>query len=158
MTSRARSASAVASASILLPTADVIPLPITNRKRVEPGAFTKTTVRRMQCPAGQGEKFFWDASCHGFGLRALSSGRRTWVYQYRDVHGRTRRIALGDASAVSLDAAREEARRKAASVAQGANPSVERRAKRTAGSVLELVEAYLGHAKGRQRPRSYKER
>ena len=127
MTSRARSASAVASASILLPTADVIPLPITNRKRVEPGAFTKTTVRRMQCPAGQGEKFFWDASCHGFGLRALSSGRRTWVYQYRDVHGRTRRIALGDASAVSLDAAREEARRKAASVAQGANPSVERK-------------------------------
>ena len=64
---------------------------------------------------------------------------------------------LGTCRQSSLDAAREEARQRAASVAQGANPSVERRAKRTAGTVLELVEAYLGHAKGRQRPRSYKE-
>jgi integrase len=60
-------------------------------------------------------------------------------------------------SAVSLDDAREEARRKAASVAHGGNPSVERKVKRTAGSVLQVVDAYLAHAKERQRPRSYKE-
>jgi integrase len=42
-------------------------------------------------------------------------------------------------------------------VAQGGNPSVERKKKRTANTVLELIEAYLPHAKGRQRPRSYKE-
>ena len=157
MSNHGSSASALPSASTLLPNAEVIPLPTAKRRRAEPGTFTKITVRRMRCPPRQSEAFFWDPSCHGFGMRALRSGRRTWVYQYRDEHGRTRRIALGDVSAVSLDAAREEARRKAASVAQGANPSVERRAKRTAGSVLELVEAYLGHAKGCQRPRSYKE-
>src|SRR5262249_40540176 len=122
MTHHEQSPSAVDSASTLLPTADVIPLPTSIRKRAKRGTFTKITVPRMRCHPGRSETFFWDASCHGFGMRTLSSGRRTWVYQYRDEHGRTRRIALGDVSAVSLDAARQEARLKAASVARGANP------------------------------------
>jgi hypothetical protein len=129
MNSQDYSASTVVSASTLLPTADAIPQPTAKRNRAVPGAFTKVTVPRMRCHLGQSETFFWDASCRGFGIRALSSGRRSWVYQYRDQHGRTRRIALGDVSAVSLDAAREGARLTAASVAHGGNPSVERRAK-----------------------------
>ncbi len=64
-------------------------------------------------------------------------------------------MVLGDVSAVSLEVAREAARQKAASVAQGANPSVERKKKRTAGTVLEVVEAYLVYAKERQRSRSF---
>src|SRR4051812_41869103 len=124
-----QSASTIGSASTLLPRPEVIALPA-GREPAEPGAFTKSSVRRMQCPPGQGEKFFWDAACRGFGIRALRSGRRSWIYQYRDEHGRTRRIVLGDVSAVTLDNAREEARRKAANVAHGANPSVERKSKR----------------------------
>jgi integrase len=151
------SASTIASASTLLPSAKVIPLPTAKRSRVEPGTLTKATVRSMHCPAGQTEKFFWDAGCRGFGIRALRSGRRSWLYQYRDEHGRTRRIVLGDVSAVSLEDAREAARQTAASVAHGSNPSADRKKKRTAGTVLEVIEAYLPHAKGRQKPRSYKE-
>jgi integrase len=64
-------------------------------------------------------------------------------------------MVLGDVSAVSLEVAREAARQRAASVAQGANPSVERKKKRTAGTVLEVVEAYLIHAKERQRSRTF---
>jgi integrase len=156
MNHQEQSASAAESASILLPTAEVIP-PSGKRSRAKPGAFTKNTVRKMHCPPGQSEAFFWDHGCRGFGLRALPSGRRSWVYQYRDEHGRTRRIVLGDASAVSLDDARGEWRRKAANVTHGANPSVERKRRRAAGTVLEVIEAYLPHAKARQRPRSYKE-
>jgi integrase len=111
----------------------------------------------MRCPPGKSEAFFWDAACSGFGMRALKSGRRSWIYQYRDDHKRTRRIALGDVSAVSLNTARAAARQHAASVVQGANPSVRRRAQRTAMTVLGVVEAYLRHAKTRQRPRSYEE-
>jgi len=151
------SASTAASASILLPRAEVIQLPTAKRRSANPGAFTKPTIRSMQCPSGQAEKLFWDAACRGFGLRALQSGRRSWVFQYRDEHGRTRRVALGDVSAVSLEDARDAARRTAASVAHGSNPSVERKQKRTAGTVLEVIEAYLPYAKGRQRPRTYKE-
>ena len=97
-------------------------------------------------------------SCHGFGLRALKSGRRSWIYQYRDEHRRTRRIVLGDVSTVSLDAARKAARRHAASVAQGANPSVDRKAKRSCperarrgGRLLRCKQEM------RQRPRSFRE-
>jgi integrase len=111
----------------------------------------------MHCRPGDRETLFWDASCRGFGLRALSSGRRTWIFQYRDEHKRTRRIALGDVSAVGLDAARQAARQHAANVTRGANPSAERKSKRSAPSVLEVIEAYLRHAKLRQRARSYEE-
>ena len=121
------SASTLASASTVLPRAEVIPLPTAKRKPVEPCAFTKATVRKLQCPAGRAEAFFWDAACRGFGVRALKSGRRSWVFQYRDRHGRTRRIALGDLTAVALEDAREVARRTAAGVVQGSNPSVDRR-------------------------------
>ncbi len=151
------SASTAASASTMLPSAEVIPLPSAKRRRAEPGTFTKASVRWMHCPPGQAERFFWDTSCRGFGIRALRSGQRSWIYQYRDEHRRTRRIVLGDVSAVSLEDARDEARRKAASVAHGKNPAVERKKKRAAGTVLEVIDAYLPYAKARQKPRSYKE-
>jgi integrase len=155
MSDHEHSASTLSSASILLPEAEVIPLPAAKRNRVAADTFTKTTVRKMHCSPGQDESLFWDAALRGFGMRALRSGRRSWIYQYRDEHARTRRMVLGDVSAVSLEAAREAARQKAASVAQGANPSVERKQKRTAGTVLEVVEAYLVHARERQRSRTF---
>ena len=58
---------------------------------------------------------------------------------------------------MSLDTARAVARRHAANVTQGANPSVQRKAKRAAITLLDVIEAYLRDAKTRQRPRSYKE-
>lgn len=151
------SASTDDSASKLLPIDNVVRLPTAKRAKQTPNAFTKTSIVKLHCPQGQSEAFFWDAGCRGLGIRALASGRRTWVYQYRDEHRRTRRIALGDLTAVRLDAAREAARRHAAGVTQGANPSVQRKAKRHAVSMLDVVESYLRHARTRQRPRSYLE-
>jgi hypothetical protein len=156
-----RSASTVlpsAGVSTPVPPAEVIQLPTGNRKRaVALGAFTKASIAKMRCPPGKREVFFWDASCGGFGMRTLSSGRRSWVFQYRDEHKRTRRLALGDVSAVSLDAARTTARRHAAEVTQGSNPSAVRKSRHRAATVLDVIEAYLRHAKTHQRPRSYKE-
>jgi integrase len=106
---------------------------------------------------GRSEKFFWDSSCPGLGVRALASGKRTWIFQYRDEHGRTRRLKLGSVSAIDLDEARVTARRKAANVAQGGNPSLDRRNQRAAGTVLEVIDAYLPYAESRQRSRTYAE-
>jgi integrase len=66
-------------------------------------------------------------------------------------------MALGDVSSVALDAARNAARQAAGEVTIGQNPSLERKKRRSAGTVLELVEAYLSYAKGKQRARSFKE-
>jgi Arm DNA-binding domain len=146
-----------APASTVLPSAEIIQLPSAKRNIRVAGAFTKISINKMYCPPGKSEAFFWDASCRGFGLRVLKSGRRSWIYQYRDEHKRTRRIVVGDVSAVSLDTARTVARRHAANVTQGANPSAQRKAKRAAVSVLQVIEAYLRHAEARQRLRSYQE-
>jgi integrase len=157
MSSHQHSGAEPPAASTLLPRSDVAPDPGIARKRLQPGSFTKASIIKMNCPSGRTEKFFWDASCSGFGIRALNSGRRSWIYQYRDDHGQTRRMVLGDVTSVSLDAARNSARQKAAGVAQGGNPSSERRKQRAAGTILEAIEIYLTHAKERQKARSYKE-
>jgi hypothetical protein len=148
----------MSSASTALPSAQVIHLRIPNVKisstRI---VFTKANIKKLRCPSGKQEAFFWDASCGGFGMRVLSSERRSWIFQYRDAHKRTRRIALGDVSAVSLDAARQAARKHAASVVQGGNPSVARQKQRNAPTVLTLIEEYLPYAEARQRRRTYEE-
>jgi len=149
-----QSVAAQALASTVLPSEEVIHLPTA---RPSSGSFTRASINKMHCPPEKSEALFWDTACRGFGMRALKSGRRSWIYQYRDEHKRTRRIAIGDVSAVSLDTARAVARRHAANVTQGANPSVQRMAKRTAVTVLDVIKAYLRDAKTRQRPRSYKE-
>ncbi len=146
------------SASILLPDANTPSGPAAHlAPSGKPLAFTKANIVKLRCPPGKSEAFFWDPNCSGFGLRALSTGRRSWVFQYRDEHRRTRRIALGDVTAVSLEAARDAARRHAASITQGGNPSVARRATRKAARVIDVVDAYLAYAKDRLRPRSFEE-
>src|SRR6516162_11892849 len=154
MSHHEQSVAAPALASTVLPSAEVIHLPTA---RPSSGSFTRASINKMHCPPGKFEALFWDTACRGFGIRALKSGRRSWIYQYRDEHKRTRRIAIGDVSAVSLDTARAVARRYAANVTQGANPSVQRKAKHTAITLLSVTEAYLRDAKARQRPRSFKE-
>jgi hypothetical protein len=119
--------------------------------------FTKTNVAKMHCPAGKYEALYWDASCRGLGLRALASGRRSWIYQYRDVGGQTRRMRLGDLTAVSLDAAREAVRQHAAKAVLGADPAAERNEKRQGARVIDVIDAYLEHAAGRQKLRSHRE-
>lgn len=157
MTVQEPSASSVRLASTALPDGNVIPLPQPKPERTLRRPFTKTSISKMCCPAGKREALFWDASCRGFGLRALPSGHRSWIYQYRNEHKGTRRITLGDVTAVPLEAARRTARQLAAKVTQGSDPSAERKDKQAAASVLSVVEAYLQHAQARQRPRSFVE-
>src|SRR5262249_52986720 len=118
-----QSAAAPALASTVLPGAEVIHLPTA---RPSSGSFTRASINKMHCPPGKSEALSRDTAWRGFGRRARNSGRLSWIHQYRDKHKRPRRIAIGDVSAVSLDTARAVARRHAANVTQGANPSVQR--------------------------------
>jgi hypothetical protein len=45
----------------------------------------------------------WDSSLPGFGLRAKASGVKTFVIQYRNRSGRSRRLSLGNLGKVTLD-------------------------------------------------------
>jgi integrase len=124
-------------------------------RQAQPGRqvhITKATLAGLQCPPGKAEAFFWDSETSGLALRAYPSGRRVWLCQYRDEHGRTRRVPLGKVGVVDPASAREAARETLQRVAGGANPALERKATRTAASVGWLVDAYLEHAERALKP------
>ena len=67
------------------------------------------------------DKIFFDTDVPGFGLRVRASGARTWIFQYK-IGGRTRRLVLGNASAVKPARAREICRRAACQGPPGRRP------------------------------------
>jgi integrase len=124
-------------------------------KQAQPGRqvnITKATLARLICPAGKTEAFFWDAETPGLALRAYPSGKRVWLCQYRDQHGRTRRVPLGRVGVVDPASARKAARETLQRVAGGANPALERKATLTATRVSSLIDDYLQHAQRELKP------
>ena len=90
--------------------------------------------------------FAWDNELRGFGVRAKPSGVKTFLIQYRNVEGRTRRLVLGQYGTLTPEAARDLAREKLAGVARGEDPSAERHAIRAGMSVSEVCDWYLEEA------------
>jgi integrase len=125
-------------------------------RNMEPGGgkvvINKASLARLVCPVDKAEAFFWDAETPGLALRAYPSGRQVWLCQYRDQHGRTRRVPLGQVGIVDPASARRAARETLHRVAGGANPALERKATRRATSVEWLVEAYLQHVEREFKP------
>jgi integrase len=98
------------------------------------------------------EYFLWDGELHGFGLRVLPSGRRTYVVQYRAAR-RTRRMNLGPPAVLSPREARRRAAQALAEVLAGGDPSVTRRAEGI--TVADLARRYLReHARTKKKPSS----
>lgn len=106
------------------------------------------------------DTLYRDSDLAGFGLRVKPSGARTWILQYRNVAGRTRKLALGKVGVLTPDEARQKARRHLGAIAGGGDPSAERGAQRGAMTVAALCQDYLAASdKGlilgkRKRPKS----
>jgi integrase len=107
--------------------------------------ITKRTVDTLQ-PDKDRDVFAWDGELRGFGVRVKPSGVKTFLIQYRNVEGRTRRLVLGQYGALTPENARDLAREKLAGVAKGEDPSAERHAVRAGMSVSEVCDWYLEEA------------
>jgi integrase len=83
----------------------------------------------------------------GFGVRVKPSGVASWLVQYRNAEGRTRRLVIGKIGAVPPHTARRLARDHLSAVANGKDPSAARHALREAMAVGELCDLYLKEAK-----------
>ncbi len=98
----------------------------------------------------------WDERTPGLCLRVLASGRATWTVRYRPHSGDGyKRIALGRYPAVGLADARQRAERCRVQVSDGKDPQAERKQKRNAATLNDLMERYLAEeVKPKKKPRT----
>jgi hypothetical protein len=109
------------------------------------GKLTKKTVDSMAIPT-KGQAFLWDDELRGFGIRAIPSGLKAFVLQYRNEEGRSRRIVLGRYGVLTVEQARKQAIMKLGAVAGGADPAEERAQSRAAITIREVCNWYLENA------------
>ena len=120
--------------------------------------FTEASVARLHLPAGKPDAIFFDDQQRCFGLRLRSSGKKSWVVQYRFA-GLTRRMLLGDYGELSLKAAKAAARQALAKVRLGTDPQAEKKKKnaKATDKFEDVAARYLEFAKTKLKPRSYQE-
>jgi integrase len=110
--------------------------------------LTKRTVDALQPQNGK-EAVLWDDDLPGFGIRVKPSGAKSWLIQYRNAHGRSRRLTIGKIGRLTPDQARKEARQKLAAVDRGEDPADLKARARKAITVSQLCDDYLEAEKGR---------
>lgn len=110
--------------------------------------MTKLTKRVVDAagPDGDKETFLWDGELRGFGVRVKPSGVKSYLIQYRNEERRTRRMVIGQVSALTVEEARKLAKAKLGDVSRGDDPSANRQAMREAITVAELCDWYLTEA------------
>jgi hypothetical protein len=102
--------------------------------------ITKRVVEAAE--VGERDYLIWDDELPGFGLRVFSSGKRSYVIQYR-TRGRSRRYTIGLHGAWAPETARREAKVQLGRVAGGDDPVEDRQLDHKAITVKELCTRYL---------------
>lgn len=89
--------------------------------------------------------YIWDDQQSGFGVKILSSGRKTYLVQYRigGRGGKTRRVTLGVHGSITSEQARGEAKKVLGQAAIGNDPLAERDALREAQTVAEILKIFM---------------
>jgi len=105
--------------------------------------MVKITKRVVEAADARGKDYLiWDDELPGFGLRVFSSGKRSYVIQYR-TRGRSRRYTIGLHGAWAPETARREARVQLGRVAGGDDPVEDRQLDHKAITVKDLCTRYL---------------
>jgi integrase len=71
--------------------------------------LSRRNIATLVLPPGKTEYTEWDDDIGGFGIRLRDTGSRSWVFQYDNAAGRTKRLTLGAVSALDPAKARATA-------------------------------------------------
>lgn len=104
--------------------------------------LTKTVVESA-APQSDRDVFIWDTDLKGFGLRVKPSGVKTYLVQYRNKSGQSKRVSIGQHGVLTTEEARGKARTELAKVTLGADPKAERDEQRRAWTVRQLADHYM---------------
>lgn len=118
----------------------------------------KLTVRFIKSfNPGDKVTFIWDTEVPGFGLRVWPSGKRVFVFQYRNRYQQSRRMVIGQFGVLTPEKARKIAKTRASEVQHGGDPGAERSEAAKAPSVAQLADRYMAeHAHPKKKPSSAK--
>jgi len=109
--------------------------------------MVKLTKRKVDAAGSDGrDHFVWDNEVQGFGLRVKKSGAKSFIIQYRNTNGRSRRLTIGRYGVLTVEEARKEAKIALASVLKGGDPAEERKLERGAITIQDLCREYLQKA------------
>lgn len=120
--------------------------------------MTKLTKRAVDAATPKDKDYFiWDSETAGFGLRVFSTGRKSYLIQYR-TGGRTRRMTLGKHGVLTPDEARNLAKERLVDVVKGGNPSEEKRLYSQAPTMSDFCELFMErYAKQNLKTSTFKE-
>lgn len=111
------------------------------------------------CQPGKTDKFVWDTELRGFGLRIKPSGVKSFILQYRNRLGESRRMTLGVYSqGLTPSQARDEALKHKAAAKRGRDPAKEIRASRDAATFDMVADDFIAdYARPKKKARSVEE-
>lgn len=111
---------------------------------VEKINFTQDRIRNLPSPTNKDREDYYDTGCPKLICRVSNTGNRSFAVLKKTSDGKTRRITLGKFPDITVSDARKMAQAALTDLAQGINPTEEKRKQRIRGITLqELLEQYL---------------